>query len=396
MAVKTIRNLVGIFIVVVLLGFLLMVTSYSLPMGNAHDNLINDAPALYDLNQLLIPNDYSTKLDIYTDSLILTESAYYNESASVVDNAMSVYGTTGDDKEFQRYIEGDENVIFGYPRYWHGNLVVYKVLYSFLDYNSIKILEFCFEIVMIIAILKLMVDNDLKNYIIPFLMSIYLIHPEVIGLSLQFSTLFNLMLISVFLMLKFKKVLFKKRIMLYYFMVLGMLTVFFDLLTYPLVCLGVPLIFYVILENDNQSLKEIIINIIVFSALWGIGYVGMWLSKWIIASILLNKNVVLDAVNQLLFRTSSLEFTRMDAVLANVSVYSFGFYLLIPGLTAIYYIIRLIRSYKGITIDKLKSIIPFVLVGLTPFLWYFIISNHSYIHFWFTYRELIIDRKSVV
>jgi len=33
-----------------------------------------------------------------------------------------------------------------------------------------------------------------------------------------------------------------------------------------------------------------------------------------------------------------------------------------------------------------KKAILFLLVGLAPYLWYLVLSNHSYVHWWFTYR----------
>lgn len=34
--------------------------------------------------------------------------------------------------------------------------------------------------------------------------------------------------------------------------------------------------------------------------------------------------------------------------------------------------------------------IHFLLIAIIPFVWYMVLANHSYVHYWFTYRELAI------
>ena len=169
-----------------------------------------------------------------------------------------------------------------------------------------------------------------------------------------------------------------------------MATSFLDLLTYPLVSFAVPMTFYLLLERNRSNLKDNVMKFILFGLTWSIGYVGMWASKWVISSILLNENIVAYSLNKLLFRTSNVEFARMDAILMNLSVYRHKSYLIIFALIAIYYAKRFIDLKERISLGNLKGALPFLLVAMLPFVWYLFASNHSYIHFWFTYRELVI------
>ena len=175
-----------------------------------------------------------------------------------------------------------------------------------------------------------------------------------------------------------------------------MATSFFDLLTCPLLSFAVPMIFYLLLEKDQSNIKDNLCKIFLFGIIWSVGYVGMWVSKWIIASIILNENIVTDALNQLLFRTSSVGYSRIGAILSNVLVYKKKSYLIIFLLIAIYYIKRL-RDYRNnISKNNLKELSPFFVIAMIPFVWYFILSNHSTIHFWFTYRDLFIFFFSIM
>lgn len=38
---------------------------------------------------------------------------------------------------------------------------------------------------------------------------------------------------------------------------------------------------------------------------WGIGYVGMWMGKWVIASLFTDENIIYDAVKQIKFRSGN-------------------------------------------------------------------------------------------
>lgn len=384
---KTIRNLILIFIIMVILGFSLMVVTYSLPTDNAHESIIHDAEQFDELYLEIIPGYKSTRLDLFTDALYLTATSYYDENSSLIDNAMS-FKTTGG-HSFKDYVKG-EDVVWSYFRYWGGYLVILKPFFLFFNYSTYKILELFFELVLVIAIIKEMFDSDLEKFIIPFLLSLFLIHPEVMGLCIQYSVMLNIMLVSVYILLRFKEFLFKENRLFYYFLIIGMSTSFFDLLTYPLISFAVPMIFYLLLDNDISNIKNNVYKFILFGIVWSFGYIGMWVSKWIIASVILDFNVISDSINRLLFRTSSAEYSRIGAILKNVMVYKKKGYLIIFSSLVIYYGKRLIDCRKNISKNNLKGILPFLFIALIPFLWYIMASNHSSIHYWFTFRELLI------
>lgn len=139
-----------------------------------------------------------------------------------------------------------------------------------------------------------------------------------------------------------------------------MCTAFFDYLTYPLVTLGGPLVFYLLLEDNKQSLKGNIFKLLLLAFVWGFGYVGMWISKWIIASVVLNKNVIASGLSVIAYRSSSVEgVPRYGALLKNIFIYNNNYYILIMGAIIIYYIVKLIKMKDNLSFDKLKETIPF-------------------------------------
>lgn len=234
-----------------------------------------------------------------------------------------------------------------------------------------------------------MKKNNIDKYIFAFVITLVLINPFCIPLSLQYSSVFYITLIGILILLIFKNFIKKKNLYPIYFMVLGMLTSYFDLLTYPLVSLGLPLIFTILLEENSESYK-IVKNIFVYSLLWGIGYAGMWISKWFLGSILLNENLFLNAFETIKFRTSVESFNRLDSIIRNFSIYTKPYYIFIFICVFSYFFIKLIINYKHFKCPHISKILPFIIIASMPIVWYIALSNHSYIHYWFTYRSLSI------
>lgn len=112
----------------------------------------------------------------------------------------------------------------------------------------------------------------------------------------------------------------------------GVLTSYFDFLTYPIVTLGFPLCTFFLL-NGNESagkggnfrqgrqaakegipegvgnggvLKDTVRRVVGYSICWGIGYAGMWAMKWIIADLTLHTGTIKDAVWSIIGRTEAI------------------------------------------------------------------------------------------
>lgn len=215
--------------------------------------------------------------------------------------------------------------------------------------------------------------------------------------SLQFSVVFYIFSIgSIILVLKNEKWLGTEKYN-FYFLFLGIATSFFDFLTYPLVTFGIPVIFYFSM-NKCDNVKKSITQLICFLFHWGTGYVGMWAGKWIVASIVLRRNVLLDSFGAIQNRSSlhdasGMTFSILDVLNLNIEAFLKNPIII---LAIIFLVMQLILAYKyGLKENYYSSIIIFVSIAILPFIWYIGASNHSFIHFWFTYKELIITAFSI-
>lgn len=382
------KSLTKTFFAIVVIGFFLMIFTYLLPMGRIRGRILS-GKVVFPAYQTFIGYE-TTQLDSWTDSLILGEIAHKEPKVGILKNAMGVYGVADGVESFNAYVAGDTSKVTSYERYWHGNLVVLKPLFIFFDYETVKHLIFFFQIIMVYLIIKLMKKNTLEKYTIPFIVSIFLIHPEVMGISLQYSAMYNLLLVSLAVLLKFKDKIFEKDLLMHYFLITGMLTSFFDFLTFPAIIFGVPIVFYFLLDKEGKTFKERLKKLIIYGITWSVGYIGMWFSKWVLASIVFQTNCIKQGINTIFYRSGTTDFTRIDALVRNLSVYRFRGYITIFIMMILYYGYRLYKNRKNINKELLINCLPIAAVGLIPFVWYLVVSNHSYIHYWMTYREMII------
>ena len=315
-------------------------------------------------------------------------------------NYTDEYGNTFQVAELYGLMHG-ENIVdsYEYTRYWHGYLIFLRPLLTIISIEGIRNLLFVLTIVLSLVALFLIVKRLNLITAIIYLLSFLAINLYVICNSMNEITTFIIALIAViFLLLKRGK--FKNPASV--FLVIGMCTSFFDLLTTPLVTLGLTLPIYVLL-NLKDSNKKLYIDCIKICVAWAIGYGLCWALKWIITDITLGKHILADAISQALYRTGDIIGAGLFDIF-KVNLGRLGNYI-IRGLFIVLAIYAVIGAVKEIYLKKrkkqqtekveiLKALI-FVIIAIFPFIWYAVLKNHSYVHSFFVYRILIITILNV-
>lgn len=409
-------------LILIIAGFLLMVGVYTLPTAKMKEHVREAVvvleeegtyPALYgDRSVRLGPgkltdpkalflNTRGLARDNYTDALMLGTAVFEEENVSVLQaamrNARNSVGESVPSNGLKDYVnhegKGDAQ---GYERYWHGYLLFLKPLLLIMNYSQIRMLNVVLQLLLIAAILSIMyMKNRDKQGTWLFVYSLLFICPMIIPYCMQYSTMFYIMLGAVLVVLKKHKYLMEKyRFWLFYFAV-GMLTSYFDLLTYPLLSLGIPLILQLNMDSIDTVAKKWM-QIIESSLLWGIGYAVMWSSKWVFASVILQEDIIEAAVDQVVYRSSAqaeiggggYTISAMKAIFSNFSSYT-NFMFLILILIGLFAVIRLMRK-NGRICNNWKVYAVYIPVIIMPVVWYGIFKNHSYTHGSFTYRALMI------
>jgi len=138
--------------------------------------------------------------------------------------------------------------------------------------------------------------------------------------------------------------------------------------------------------------KETLKIIILSSLAWGAGYCLIWGTKWVLVDLIYNKGLIKTALEQFQYRSKGEEAcTYWDTIYRNM-------YLLI-GLPAIYLIFMIIEGIVEFVISKIKKVkikqnlakaLPYAIIILMPYAWYFVLKSHSYNHVFFTHRDLLL------
>ena len=371
---KTLKIYLGLIILYVLLLFLVdLIPNNQIINQVKSSDWVFEQEGVYPEYLFYTPN---AQLDNVTDQTMIN-SALNEEGLNALENAMSVHD---------------------YARYWHGYLVFLKPLLLVFSYINIRFICMI-AFFMLFLYTFYVIAKELKlAYAFFWAFSICITYVIYISVSLQFLGVFLIMMSSMIIFAK-KYKLMKKEVIINTFFVIGSFTNFIDFLTVPLITLGMPLILVTLfdIENSNKPFLEQIKDIVFRSFSWGMGYGLTWITKWIIASIVLKENIILNALNQGLYRiegNDNHKVVQKDMLYLNITqiitkeIMAF----LLVGLIIFIILILLFKRKHSFS----KNCFILLIVALYPYIWYIVLTGHSQDHFWFTYREQIITIFSVL
>jgi len=384
-------------------GYLVLVLAFALPLGRMYNNVLQSSSAFSPDYTLLIHNNLATKTDDYTDALMLMTAANGADRNPFTAAAYDYYwGRDGKSpNETITNIENSENKSIAYSRYWHGYLLFLKPLLMFFDYNEIMVITSILVVVLMVIVVYLLKKKSLEKLIVPYSVVVALMFPIAISLSLQYMNIFVILNLVLIGMLLFYERIEKSNWFFYMFLVIGMATCYFDLLTTPIVTFGIPLAVWLIMKNREKilsfwgNMKLIITGAIA----WGIGYGGIWVGKWTLGSIVTGKNLFADAMGaaeQRMSTTTVGEISRFQPV-AEAFKYTFSKPVIVLLIIAIIVVVVLLIA-KRIRFNKKKAVdnLWMFVIAMIPLIWYMLLVNHSSWHIFFTYRTLGVFTFAVI
>ena len=387
MKMKDVTKFIKVFVLLIASYFVFAVLSCLLPDKTIKAHIAQSAPGLAEEGSY--PNAIITwdqcQMDNFTDALIMNQ--IYNidrkhpvRSAMIV-NRSSEGGLDWDQPGLLlRRVHGEELKSHQYSRYWHGNTFLFRFVLLLMDFNMMRWTLYLSSGLLMVMLLCAYYPEagTLKTMVLSF--GFLVTCGFVTQFSMQFFPVLALTLIGSLLVIKRDK---SKDFGLLFFIV-GSLTCYFDLLTAPLLTLGIPLAVMLSLNKESQfDLKRNLLTIIKLILLWGLGFALTFFMKWVLASLILGQNVLADAYEVALYRMDTEDFTRWDALSRNFKMIPLW---MIIVAVAVLIVIDVVRHKRL----NCKKALVYLLVGVMPLVWYLLLSNHSYIHWWFTYRLLAI------
>ena len=387
----------------VIVGFLLLVMAYSLPTGRMRQNVAASS------EQVSSEGGYyqwakgykNAQADNYTDaSLIL--NAIYPGSGNVVKDAMNAPRILyGDDNNEESVVlaateEPGETHEVNYGRYWHGSLILLKPLLLFFDLADIRMISMILQMGLLFLVIAQMVERKLEKPLLGFFVGVILLNPVSMIMCLCFSAEYILMLALTAFMLRYHERLLEGYGYYYYFLINGILFVYFNELSFPMIGFAIPLIVYLLLSEEGVTEK--IRKEISYGIMWVLGYVTLWMGKWILAWIFTGFNYFGEALQQAGRYTSDHATWETenpsvaDRLMKNINVYLKWPYVLLAVIVVTLLAVYVIRRKKEISKENIRQMLPYFLVVLFPFVIFIALGNgYSYVHYWFTHRLLAIS-----
>lgn len=399
-----------VYIAIVGILFSALTLSSKIPQGAIKKN-IEESVEFFEKNagveEIIKRREYST-MHYYADTVLLN-IIYCIDSQHPVEATMwaNFYKSVDADinNNFIDVVKEDLKPNEQYLRYWHGSMLVLRPLLTVFNIEQIytlnKIVMYGLAIVLFCIIFK-----RSKKVSIIFLISIVMIAFYFVPYCLEYSWTFYIMLVTSILALLLEKQGNKKIYMLFF--ISGILTCFFDFLTTEIITVLVPVLLVLLIrkeENRLTSFRESIKFVVSSCALWGMAYVAMWFTKWILASMILHVNAIQYVKENAMLRINGLQGLESKKTMYIGALYN-NWHDLYPiniikrdstliKYTILFFVILLtLTDWKNIKKKWFAGLL--VLIAIVPYFRYLVLSNHSYRHAFFTFREQVISCIAII
>ncbi len=324
-----------------IVGTMLLTLAYMLPVNTENRD------ASYDILEW---EGWYPRASITSGSL---DTYFYSLFPDVLDDSSEriILYTALDNSEGNPLIRAMEshNQWSGYYNYyWHGYVALLRPLFLLFDYTEIRTLNGICQLFLVVMLALLISKKKDIRYVFMLITSYVLMSPFALAMSLQFTWIFYIAYIGTWVLLRNQRFFQEKERFLFFFMVLGMCTSYFDLLTYPLLTWGVPLLWWIVMDAEEKGAFVWVKQVIATGFFWIAGYAFLWMTKWAFASLLLKQNVFAAAIEEVFIRSGvqkGTEFTflaRLQAVYMNWKHYSYPMFALLLGVWLLYWFYKLL------------------------------------------------------
>lgn len=390
----------GTFLCGVLVMTLLLVAVACIPCSAIQKNMESSAQFLCEGELFGTIVDYvdSSKIDRYADSILLAIAYQYDSKRPLESVMRSAYYNKEWQNENENLLEAvtqGKEANLQYLRYWHGSIALVRPLLVLFDISQIYVINGSLCALLVAILLITLLKSKMPRAAVAVAIGLIGTSVWFVPFSLEYTWMYLLMLASsivAVLLIRYHK----WNLLGIFFMVVGMMTSYLDFLTTETLTLTVPLLLILwLLHTEHDSGTKVCVSKLSVQSvlLWGTGYVGMWVSKWLIASVVLSENVmpyVTQHVNERIGGDVGVSFisSMSGAVFRNVKClfpFEYGGIGVTAGILFLLYL-----SYRGYVYHcknmEKDLLVVCLLIAILPYVRYLLLHNHSYLHFFFTYR----------
>lgn len=376
---KNIGKAVMVLAAGIILGTLLLTLAYMLPVNPVNrDNSYSviDLEGWYPRTSIVSQGQYFQSfypdvLDNFTDKIMLSTAMDSSEGNPLV-----------------RAMESYSEYIGSYNHYWHGYVAILRPLFLLFDFSELRTLNGACQLLLVALLLGLIGREKGIGHALAFLTSYILLNPRTTALGLQYTWIVYVAYGGTLVLLSRRKFFADKSRYLYFFIILGMLTCYLDMLTYPLFAWGFPLIWWIVTDQEQRKAFEWLKCVVLSGIAWIFGYAGLWVAKWGGATLVLRRNVFETAINEIFFCSGTTQ-TRVgnlaagwNTIYVNWRHYAYKVYMVILMGWLLWWIACSLRKKW----QKSSKTCALFLIGISSIVWYIVLSNHTVIHHFFTHR----------
>lgn len=396
------KSLIKISVMPLLVGiigcFLLLLVSL-IPQSAIQQNASQSANELVSQPQWMIVlnnGDSSYMMDNYTDSQIIMQSynLTFSNPESILSNPKHI--SKADDSNMALALNevvnnGAENET-NYVRYWLGFRVFIRPLLLIGSYFDIrKIVAFTFYLLLSAALVAIAKKVN-TGAAICFGVAVALVNPSIVAQSLQFSCTFILSFLFILYICCSKRSNIRYE---YVFCIFGILTQFFDFYTSPVITWGIPLLVLLVMDSKNP---KPIFTVLKTGLSWAYGYLAMWLTKWLLATVFTDINAFADGFLRVAERTGMVTMEGAEGnygVMAALKAVWLTLFPLNVGKIILCTIILvtlicIVIIYRKLGIKTLINTSLLLGVAAVPIVWFALTAQPTYIHAWFQYRSITV------
>lgn len=377
--IKELKPFAKTFFILIAAFFVSMTLVYCIPTSWIQGNVEKSIEVLEGEGEYPMYFFYrhSAIIDIHTDKLMYESLIQNRDYYNPIQAAMSINQ---------------------YPRYWHGYQVLLRPLTVVFQVQELRYLGMLTFHLLFFWSAWLMAKKTKPLYAMFYVLTVASGYVVFLPVCFQFLTTFLVLFVSLIVLLRRydkNKPLPAVKWMLYFFVV-GMVENFFDFLTYPILTLGIPLVLLLWLRvrDEQADFRSNFWFMFKASLTWFFGYALTWISKWLLSAAILGVRYFWRTMSVVQYRLEGSEEEPLDRIgtiqrnlkawlnVQDGGVISWSKIALLILIVAVVVIIwRKLKDWKTV-----GAYLPILFVAAYPYIWYLVMSNHSQIHYWYTYR----------
>ena len=381
--IKELKPFAKTFFILIAVFFVSMTLVYCIPTSWIQGNVEKSIEVLEGEGEYPMYFFYrhSAIIDIHTDKLMYESLIQNRDYYNPIQAAMSINQ---------------------YPRYWHGYQVLLRPLTVVFQVQELRYLGMLTFHLLFFWSAWLMAKKTKPLYAMFYVLTVASGYVVFLPVCFQFLTTFLVLFVSLIVLLRRydkNKPLPAVKWMLYFFVV-GMVENFFDFLTYPILTLGIPLVLLLWLRvrDEQADFRGNFWFMFKASLSWFFGYALTWISKWLLSAAILGVRYFWRTMSVVQYRLEGSEEEPLDRIgtiqrnlkawlnVQDGGVISWSKIALLILIVAVVLIIwRKLKDWKTV-----GAYLPILFVAAYPYIWYLVMSNHSQIHYWYTYRAQLV------